>query len=315
MKNKVICIVGPTASGKTGLSIELAKRINGEIISADSMQIYKQVDIGTAKPTDEEKQGIKHYMLDFIDIEKNKKILFSVADFKKKAESYIEDILNRKRQPIIVGGTGLYIEALIKNIQFNEEVSKKQLEYRNKLNDILMQEDGKEKLYSMLEDIDPTSAKKIHKNNVKRVIRALEICNNTGITKTENDVISLEEKAKYNYEIFVIDLPRDILYNRINSRVDKMIENNLIDEAKYIKQLNLDKTSTVMQAIGYKELFDYIDGKEDIKTAIDKLKQATRNYAKRQITWFKRYKTLIYLNGTDTEENMIKKIKECIYSE
>lgn len=250
---KVICIVGPTASGKTGLAIELAKRVNAEIISADSMQIYRGLDVGTAKVTKEEAQGIPHHMIDICDVEEK----FSVADFKHMCYDKIEEILKKNKNVIIAGGTGLYINAVVYNMNFeNEETD---TEYRKELENIA-KEKGNEYLYSILESIDPESAKKIHMNNVKRVIRAIEMSKNVKLKsihmKEEKERIE-KEKSKYEFFVFCIEQDREYLYNRINLRVDLMVKDGIVEEAKKVYDMKLPKDNTCMQAIGYKEFFPY----------------------------------------------------------
>ena len=226
-KPLVIVIAGPTASGKSGLAIELAKRINGEIISADSMQIYKEMDIGTAKVTKQEMQNIMHYMIDIINPDER----YSVSQFKKEAEKCIEEIIKKGKTPIICGGTGLYINSLIYEINFaDEEIDE---EYRSKLNKIA-EKQGLEELYNMAVSIDPEAMKKISKNDKKRIIRVLEIFNKTGKTKTQQEIESRPKELKYNYKVFAINMNREALYERINKRVDLMIEKGLIDEVKSI---------------------------------------------------------------------------------
>lgn len=304
-KKKVICIVGPTASGKTGLGIELAKKINGEVISADSMQIYKNLNVGTAKVTEEEAQGIKHHIIDICDV--NEK--FSVADFKTMCYDKIEEIINQGKTPIIVGGTGLYVSSVVDNMNFEEiEID---LEYRKELENIA-KEKGSDYLYNMLLEIDPESTKDIHKNNVKRVIRALEIAKNSSKLKSkhmeEESIRKNTEESKYDFLVFCIEWPRELLYDRINMRVDIMAKDGLVDEAKYVYDLNLDSECTCMQAIGYKEFFPYFEGKNTLYECIEKLKQETRKYAKRQMTWFNNKLSCIYLNGQDSKDNMIDEI-------
>ena len=226
-KPTVIVIGGPTASGKSNLAVELAKKINGEVISADSMQIYKDMNIGTAKITEEEMQGVKHYMIDFISPEKR----YSVSSYKKEAEKCIEDILKNGKIPIICGGTGLYIDSLVNGIEFQEE--KIDETYRNKLNKIA-EENGLEDLYKKALEIDPEAMKKISPNDKKRIIRVLEIYHKTGKTKTQQDKESRKNEVKYNYIIFAIDINRETLYDRINKRVDEMISEGLIEEVKDI---------------------------------------------------------------------------------
>ena len=240
-KPKVIVICGPTASGKTSLSIELAKRINGEIISADSMQIYKDMNIGTAKPTIEEMQGIKHYLLDFISPNKR----YSVADYAKDAKKAIEEILRKGKTPIVVGGTGLYIDSLIYGIEYQEIEFDKT--YRDELEKKVVEE-GLNKLYEMAKEIDEEAVKKISPNDKKRILRILEIYHATGKTKTEQEIESRKKEVEYEYHVYALDWDRQILYDRINRRVDQMIENGLIEEVKSILK-KYDEFPTAMQGL------------------------------------------------------------------
>ena len=240
-KPTVIVIGGPTASGKSRLAVELAKKINGEIISADSMQIYKEMNIGTAKVTEEEMQGIKHYMLDIINPDER----YSVSAYKKMAENCIDEILAKGKTPIICGGTGLYIDTLIYGIEFiDEDIDEK---YREELNKIAEKE-GLDKLYEQAVKIDAEAMKKISKNDKKRIIRVLEIFHKTGKTKTQQDIESRKNEVRYNYKMFAINMDRQILYDRINIRVDKMIEEGLIEEVKNIFN-KYDKFPTAMQGL------------------------------------------------------------------
>ncbi len=310
LKPKVICIVGPTASGKTSLSIELAKEISAEIISADSMQVYRGLDIGSAKVTDQEKQGTPHHLIDILDI--NDK--FSVAEYKEMCYNTIDDILSRGKKVIIVGGTGLYVSSVIKNMQFEKEYVDN--EYRNYLYN-LAKENSNEYVYDILKEIDEESAKRIHPNNLKRVIRALEIYKNTGKTKDEymrkeQDRIKLE-KSKYEFLVFGLDFPRAELYERIDKRVDIMLQQGLLDEAKKVYDLKLNKECTCMQAIGYKEFFEYFDGKKSLEESINLLKQETKKYSKRQMTWFKKINNIKWLDATLKKEKLIKYVLEELY--
>ena len=289
-KPTVIVIAGPTASGKSRLAVELAKKINGEIISADSMQIYKDMNIGTAKITEEEMQGIKHYMLDFLSPNER----YSVSSYKKEAERCIEEIIIKGKNPIICGGTGLYIDSLIYNIEFLEEEIDET--YRNQLNEIAKIE-GLEKLYNMAMEIDPEAMEKISKNDQKRIIRVLEIYHKTGKTKTQQDLDSRKNEVKYNYKVFAINMDREILYDRINKRVDKMINDGLIDEVKLILG-KYNEFPTAMQGLGYKEVVDYLKDNMTKEEMIEKLKMETRRYAKRQITWFKKNKETNWIDRT-----------------
>lgn len=289
-KPKVIVICGPTASGKTALSIELAKKINGEIISSDSMQIYKDMDIGTAKPTKEETQGIKHYLIDFVSPDER----YSVANFKKDAKQALKEIIKKGKTPIVVGGTGLYVDSLIYEIDYNDiEIDE---QYRKQLEEVA-KKDGLDKLYEEAKQIDPEAVSKISKNDQKRIIRILEIYHSTGKTKTEQEATSRKE-AEYDYKVFAINWERSMLYERINKRVDIMIEQGLIEEVKSIKE-KYNKFPTAMQGLGYKEVVDYLDGKYSKEEMIEKIKMETRRYAKRQLTWFRKNKQTIWLDGMD----------------
>ena len=299
---KVIVICGPTASGKTSLSIELAKKINGEIVSCDSMQIYKDMTIGTAKPTVQEMQGIKHYLIDFVSPD----IRYSVADYKKDAINAIKEILSKGKVPIIVGGTGLYLESLIYGIEFNEiEVD---LEYRKELEKI-EKEKGLEELYEMAEAIDKQAMEKISHQDRKRICRVLEIYHSTGKTKTQLEIESRKNGPDYDYLLFGINFEREILYDRINKRVDIMIEAGLIDEVKtLLKKYNYFPTA--MQGLGYKEVVDYLKGNTTKEEMIEKIKMETRRYAKRQLTWFRKYKNITWLDGQNDVQNNLKIILE-----
>ena len=301
-KPKVIVICGPTASGKTLLSIELAKKINGEIISADSMQIYKDMDIGTAKPTKEEMQGIKHYLLDFVSPEER----YSVAQYKQDAKTAIKEIIAKGKTPIIVGGTGLYIDSLIYEIEYSD--IKIDEDYRKKLEKIA-EEQGLETLFNMALEIDPIAMEKISQNDKKRIMRVLEIYKSTGKTKTEQELESRKNPVEYDYRIFAINWDREVLYQRINKRVDIMIEQGLIDEVKNILK-KYDKFPTAMQGLGYKEVVDYINGVYTKEEMIEKIKMETRRYAKRQLTWFRKNKQTIWLDGTNDIQNNINIILE-----
>ena len=303
IKPKVMVIVGPTASGKTALSIELAKKINGEIVSCDSMQIYKDMNIGSAKPTIEEMQGIKHYLIDVIEPTQR----FSVAEYKKRAEQAIEEIIKKGKTPIVIGGTGLYANSLIYGIEYSEiEFDEK---YRNKLMQEAETIEGLQKLYQKAKRIDPIAMEKISSNDKKRIVRILEIFNSTGKTKTQQEIESRKEDIKYDYKVFGINIERPILYERINKRVDIMVEQGLIDEVKYILK-KYKEFPTAMQAIGYKEIVEYLNGIITKEEAIEKIKQESRRYAKRQITWFKRIEHIIWLNGLETIQNNIDIILE-----
>lgn len=308
MKPKVIVIAGPTASGKTALSIELAKKINGEIISSDSMQIYKDMDIGTAKVTKEEMQGIKHYLVDFVSPTDR----YSVSSFKKDAEKAIEEILQKGKTPIVVGGTGLYIDSLIYGIeypdmQFDED-------YRNELMEKAKTEDGLKSLYEEAKKIDPEAMNTISQNDAKRITRVLEIYKATGKNKTENEALSRQKGVKYDYKVFVLNMDREILYERINYRVDKMLEQGLISEVENLLK-KYEKYATAMQAIGYKEVVEYLDKAISYDEMVEKIKQGSRNYAKRQLTWFRKNKDSVWLNALDGVQNNLDIILEGVNCE
>ena len=305
MKPKVIVIVGPTASGKTALSIELAKQINGEIVSCDSMQIYKDMNIGSAKPSLEEMQGIKHYMIDIVEPDKR----FSVAEYKKQAEQAIEEILSKGKMPIVIGGTGLYADSLIYGIEYPEIEFDKN--YRNELENLANSKEGLSNLYEKAKEIDSKAIEKISPNDKKRILRILEIYHSTGKTKTELEAESRKNEVKYDYRVFVINMDRQILYNRINKRVEIMIENGLIEEVKNL----LDKYKefpTAMQGLGYKEVVEYLNGYLTKDEMIEKIKQETRRYAKRQLTWFKKNKNTIWIDGLNDLQSNINIILEGI---
>lgn len=309
-KQPIIVVLGPTASGKTELAIELAKLYNGEVVSADSMQIYKGMDILTAKPKASEMQGIRHHLIDFLEPETD----FSVADYVKLANNAIDDIASRGKLPILAGGTGLYINSLIDNIKFDETTGDK--EFREKLFN-LAKEKGNHYLWEKLFEVDEATALTVHENNVPRVIRALEIYEKTGEKMSEHKKTSRLEKSRYNPVIIGLTYSdRQLLYDRINKRVDEMISEGLIDEARSIyssKTLN-----TANQAIGYKELIPFFEGSEPIDRCIEKIKQETRRYAKRQLTWFRRDDRIFwieidkYKNSVEILEKVQKYIAKCI---
>ncbi len=304
MKPKVIVIVGPTASGKTSLGIEVAKRMNGEIVSCDSMQIYKEMNIGTAKPTTEERRIVEHHMIDFVSPNER----YTVSEFKKDAENEIESILKRNKTPILVGGTGLYVDSLIYGISYPE--IKTDEKYREELETIADKE-GLENLYEKACEIDSEAMKKISPNDKKRILRVLEIYHDTGKTKTELEIISREKENQYEYKVFAIDMPREILYQRIDQRVDKMIESGLIEEVEnLLKKYN--SFPTALQGIGYKEVKEYLDGILTKEEAIEKIKKESRHYAKRQLTWFRKNKNIFWLDGTKDSEYNVKIIQDSL---
>ncbi len=306
MKDKLIVISGPTASGKTGLAIELAKKLNGEIVSADSMQLYKIMDIGTAKPDEFELSQAKHYMIDEIMPDEE----MSIATFKDLAFGYINKIIGEGKIPIICGGTGFYTNALIYNTQFVEA------EVDNVYRDFLYKEaeqKGNEYVHDLLKEVDEVSAEKIHANNIKRVIRALEYYKTTGQKISEHNV---EQKAKEPYfdtKQIILNMDREKLYEKINLRVDIMVEKGLFEEVKKLMDLGYDETLTSMQGIGYKEIIQYYKGEITKNEAIELVKQNSRRYAKKQVTWFThQVKNGININIADYEnaEEMAEKLIE-----
>lgn len=305
MKSKVVVIVGPTASGKTAISVELAKQINGEIISSDSMQIYKDMDIGTAKVTKEEMQGIKHYLVDCVLPNQR----YTVSDFKKDAESAIEEILAKGKTPIVVGGTGLYVNSLIYGIEYQD--MKFDENYRNELMKKAQTQDGLNSLWEEANNIDPDAMKIISKNDKKRIIRVLEIYKATGKTKTQQEILSKSKGVKYDYKVFGITMDREKLYERINKRVDIMISQGLEDEVRNLLQ-KYTEFPTAMQGLGYKEVKQYFEGILSRDEMIDKIKQESRRYAKRQLTWFRANKETIWLDSytNSMQENIDVILKE-----
>ena len=315
-KDSVLVIVGPTASGKTATAIAVAKALDGEIVSADSMQIYKKMRIGTAKPTRKEMDGIPHHLIDIID----PKDKFSVAEYKIKALDTIKQIIQRKKLPIVVGGTGLYINGLTLPWNFSNNSRDKEIyDYYETIGRIK----GIDQLYKILIEKDPEAAQKIHPNNVKRVIRALEIIDVSGDKKSNQIKIDSEREVEYNYIMTGIEWERTKLYDRINTRIDMMMTEGLIDEVKELINLGLNSQHLSMQAIGYKELIPYINGEMEIEKSLELLKRDSRRYAKRQLTWFRkddRINWFPYENYKNTEllasdiANYflkMKKYKEC----
>ncbi|NLJ15933.1 MAG: tRNA (adenosine(37)-N6)-dimethylallyltransferase MiaA [Clostridiales bacterium] len=279
-KVNLIVICGPTASGKTELSLRLAEIFDGEIIGADSMQIYRGMDIVTAMPTKPERERVRHRLIDFLEPSES----FSVADYVKLAKEAISEVVSNGKMPILCGGTGLYINSLIDGISLDE--TRENQQFREKML-LLAKEYGNEFLHKKLEKVDPKRAKELHPNNVKRVIRALEIYEFSGRSMTESNILSRNTPSIYNSCIIGLDFEnRQDLYDRINKRVDIMFEQGLLQEAK--KFFAMNNTTTSAQAIGYKELFPYIKGEQPLEECVEKLKQRTRNYAKRQLTWFRR---------------------------
>ncbi len=303
MNNDLLIIAGPTAVGKSDLSVDLAKKLNGEIISVDSMQIYKHMDIGSAKISKEEMGGIPHYLIDFVDPEKE----FSVAEFKELATEKIKDIQMRGKLPILVGGTGLYINSIICDMNFAE--SDKDEEYRKEL-DKIAEEYGNEYLHEMLKEIDPESYESIHFNNRKRVIRALETYKLTGKPFSSFKAKNSIYKTSYNIYYYVLNMDRAKLYERINKRVDIMFNKGLLEEVKSLKKMGLTDDMQSMKGIGYKEVLYYLDGKISLSQCEEMIKQGSRNYAKRQLTWFRKDPRAIFINKEEfsSEEEISNKI-------
>ncbi len=292
MKKKLIAVVGPTASGKTALAIEIAKKLSGEVISADSMQIYEGMDIGTAKPKASERCGVPHHMIDIV----KPSTRFSVADFVKMARECIDDCHRRKVVPILAGGTGLYVDSVLNNIEFGE--FGEDPSFREEMQRLATKE-GNVAVHQILLEKDKKAAEKIHPNNLRRVIRALEVCHITGKTFT---VVNEESRRESVYDALIlgIEVDREVLYERIDRRVDIMMEEGLIDEVKVLWKSGLSKDTTAMQAIGYKEIVEYLDGKTELCQAVEKIKQESRRYAKRQLTWFRRNSDIKWVTPQDS---------------
>lgn len=308
-KIPIIVVAGPTASGKTGLAIDIAKRYDGEIVNADSMQIYKYMDIGTAKPTLAERAEVVHHLVDFVD----PKDEFSVADYIHLAHKKIDDIIKRDKMPVVCGGTGLYISSLIDDVTFGEV--KTDYAMREEL-EKTAKEQGVEVLMQMLKEFDEESAKTIHPNNLRRVIRAIEFYKLTGMPISQHKEMTKRCESRYNPLIMIIDHDREKLYERINLRVDMMIEEGLIDEVKSLLEMGYTKDMNSMKGIGYKEIIEYLKGECTLCEAIEAVKQGSRRYAKRQLTWFRRDKRVNYIDAqSDVKESAYKLIEEWIKNE
>lgn len=296
MNKPLIVIGGPTASGKTKIGIELAKSLDGEIISADSMQVYRHMDIGTAKPTPQEMENIPHHLLNIVNPDEE----WNVALFQQKAKKAIEDIYQKKKIPIIVGGTGFYIQSVIYDIEFKE--TKKDGDYRNSLEQKAKIE-GSGILHQQLERIDPISAKNIHPNNVKRIIRALEYYQQTGEPISLHNEIEKQKSTPYQLVFFALTMERTLLYERINKRVDQMIEKGLIAEVNALLKQGYGPQLVSMQGLGYKEIIEYLLGNCSLEEAIYILKRDTRHFAKRQLTWFRREKEVNWIHVDQEQFN------------
>ena len=300
MKKPLIILTGPTAVGKTKASIGLAQALNGEIISADSMQVYKYMDIGSAKIRPEEMQGVRHYLVDELDPDEE----FHVVRFQQMAKQAMEEIYAKGKIPIVVGGTGFYIQALLYDIDFTE--NDEDTEYRKEL-EKLAKEKGADSLHDMLKEVDPASAESIHANNVKRVIRALEFYKLTGQKISEHNERERGKESPYEFCYFVLNDDRQLLYDRIDLRIDKMLEDGLLEEVTALKNKGYTKDMVAMQGLGYKEILDYLNGACTLEEAIYILKRDTRHFAKRQLTWFRRERDVIWVdkNKYDHDEDKI----------
>ena len=301
-KIPLIVVAGPTASGKTSLAIDIAKTLDGEIVCADSMQIYKYMDIGTAKATKEEQAQCPHHLMDIVEPDCE----FSVADYTELAHKTISDIVSRGKTPIMCGGTGLYIDSVVNDVEFGEFENDYTL--RRELEELAKKE-GSQRLIDMLSEFDPLSAKKLHPNNLKRIIRAIEFYKVSGIPISEHQHMTKLKESRYNAVEFIIDRERYELYDRINRRVDIMMDEGLTDEVKTLIDRGYSPELNSMQGIGYKELIAYFNGKSTLDEAVDAIKQNSRRYAKRQLTWFRRNENIHWLSPDNALEEALKTLK------
>ena len=305
-KRPLIILTGPTAVGKTAASIGLAKAVGGEIISADSMQVYRQMDIGSAKITKDEMQGIPHYLVDVLEPEE----AFNVVRFQELAKEAMEEIFRNGHIPIVVGGTGFYIQALLYDIDFTENDS--DLSFREAL-EKKAREEGAESLHALLDKADSQAAEQIHPHNVKRVIRALEFNRKTGQKISEHNERERQKESPYNFAYFVLTDDRKALYDRIDRRVDKMMEQGLLEEVRRLKDRGLPRDSVSMQGLGYKELFAYLEEEYPLEEAVRIIKRDTRHFAKRQLTWFRRERDVVWIDRQENEQDE-RKILESMLS-
>lgn len=310
MKKPLIVLTGPTAVGKTSLSISLAKAVNGEIISADSMQVYKGMDIGSAKIRKEEMQGVTHYLVDILEPEEE----FHIVKFQELAKAALEEIYAKGKIPILVGGTGFYIQAVTRDIDFTQ--AEQETSYREELEQFA-KEKGAEYLHEKLREVDSKSAENIHANNVKRVIRALEFYHQNGTPISEHNEEQKQQTSPYNLAYFVLTAPREILYERIDRRVDQMMEEGLLEEVKSLRERGCHRGMVSMQGLGYKEIIAYLEGEYPLEEAVRILKRDTRHFAKRQLTWFRREQDVIWVdkeqfhwNEAEILEYMMSVLKE-----
>ena len=310
-KPRILAVVGSTASGKTSLAVELAKQFAGEIVSCDSMQIYRGMNIGTATPDEAERQGIPHHLMDFVD--PTDPAGYSCADYVRDARAAVSDILERGKLPILCGGTGLYLDAFLRGGSF--EVTDSDPTLRAELC-ALADREGPDALHAILRELDPVSAEAIHPNNIKRVARAIEICRTTGRKKSDLDRESREPDSPYNATVIGLHYhSRELLYSRIDRRVDLMLEGGLLEETRRLREEGVfEICQTAAQAIGYKELFPYLDGEATLEACTEVLKMATRRYAKRQLTWFraKPYVTWIDCDTADGGTPIVKKFEDIV---
>lgn len=302
-KIPLIVVAGPTASGKTSLAIDIAKAVDGEIVSADSMQIYKYMDIGTAKATSEERAQCPHHLIDIVEPDCD----FSVADYTRLAHKTIADITARNKVPVMCGGTGLYIDSVVNDVEFGELPNDYGL--REELSELAKKE-GSQKLIDILREFDPVSAERLHPNNLKRVIRAIEFYKTSGVPISEHQELTKQKESRYDALIFMIDRDREILYDRINRRVDIMLDEGLADEVKSLLNMGYDEKLNSMQGIGYKEMISHFKGETTLGEAVDLIKQNSRRYAKRQLTWFRRNDRIKLLSPSDASDMAVKIIRE-----
>ena len=307
-KTPLVIIAGPTASGKSAAAVELALRMNGEVISADSMQIYRGMDIGTAKVTKEEMRGVRHYLIDCADPDEN----YNVVLFQQKAREAVQEAVSAQKLPILCGGTGFYIQALLYDIDFTEMEENTSLRSRY---EALAAEKGPEALHRILKEKDPASAAAIHPNNVKRVIRALEFAQESGGSIAAHNLAQRERGSAYNSVFFVLTMDRQKLYERIDRRVDLMMEQGLLDEVTRLRDIGIARDSTAMQGIGYKQIYSYLEGDWSLEEAVRLIKRDTRHFAKRQLTWFRREKDVIWvdIDQFDTKEALYDHLQNTAY--
>lgn len=307
MKQPLVIIAGPTAVGKTSLSIKLAKEINGAVISADSMQVYKGMDIGSAKVKVEEMDGVKHYLIDVLD----PKDEFNIVVFQKMAKDALAEIYANGQIPIIAGGTGFYIQSILYDIEFSNEIE--DTSFRKEM-ELFLEENGPSALHEKLKEIDPISYESIHENNTKRVIRALEFYEHNHYPISEHNAKEREKQSPYQYAFFVLTDDREALYERINLRVDQMVDEGLVEEVTRLQNQGCTKSMVSMQGLGYKEILDYLDGNKSLSDAIEEVKLETRHFAKRQLTWFRREKEVLWLDRSKykNDKEMFEYVLTCL---